>query len=208
MSNQSSLAANMIRLPAHFVPGPYDVICARGKEAKNHKGNKRFRVLIQESLEKYSEAKTKIEKSIIVSDIVSAIREASPNGGFVKEENGVFYDVGDRIAREKTGQSLRDSLHSQYKSSTKAKRQHRRKVQSGIVHNIESLLHTNQEVSLRIRRLSNQAQDQADRTPEAFVFNMFTQANLDILEAFKRDQSLRVQFNAVEQERKQHPLAA
>ena len=29
----------MTPLPKDFTPGPYDVICARGKEAKNHPGN-------------------------------------------------------------------------------------------------------------------------------------------------------------------------
>lgn len=198
----------MVALPLTFVPGPDTVLCARGKIAQNYEGTRRWRALIKKALGRYSRATSKIEKSMIVSEIVSSIRSASPTGGFVKEENGIYYDVGDRIAREKTGQALRDSLHGQYKSSTKAKRQHRRQMHAGIANNIESLLHTNREVSSRIQRLSSQAQGQDGRTPEVFVYHMFTKANLDILEAFKKDQTLRRQFTAVEQEQKRELLMA
>ena len=60
--------------------------------------------MIEANLEKYSLASTKIEKSLIVSGIVDAVRESSPDGGFVKEERGLWYEVGDHIAREKCGQ--------------------------------------------------------------------------------------------------------
>jgi hypothetical protein len=49
-------------------------------------GNRRFRVCIENNLEKYAEAKTKLDKSLIVMSIVDNIREASKKqgGGFVK----------------------------------------------------------------------------------------------------------------------------
>ena len=87
-----------------FQPGPMDVICARGKRAFNHSGNRRFRALITERLESYSKAGSKLEKSVIVSEIVDSVREASPDGGFVKEERGHWFEVGDHNAREKIGQ--------------------------------------------------------------------------------------------------------
>jgi hypothetical protein len=92
------------RLPSSFTPGPLDVICARGKKALQHSGNQRLRVIREMNVERYSAASSKIEKSLIVSSIVDSIREASPNGGFVKEINGVWYEVGSKIAREKCGQ--------------------------------------------------------------------------------------------------------
>ena len=52
---------NMTPLPFDFTPGPYDVICARGKQAKNHSGNKYYRSLVEASMEKYSQAKNKYE---------------------------------------------------------------------------------------------------------------------------------------------------
>ena len=92
------------KLPPSFQPGTFDVICAKGKEAKEHTGNRRFRLLVDMNLEKYKEAKTKIAKSTIVTDIVDAIRTSSPDGGFIKASEGDWYLVSDHHAREKVGQ--------------------------------------------------------------------------------------------------------
>jgi hypothetical protein len=81
-------------------PGPYDVVCARGSEARNHVGNRRFRDLIKSNIDRYSQAATKIEKSSIVSAVIDAIRRDSPGGGFVKEIDGKYFEVGDHAARE------------------------------------------------------------------------------------------------------------
>lgn len=112
--NVRSIAAKdngMRRLGPNFLgPGQFDVICARGKRALNHPGNRRFRAMIDENLQKYSGATTKFEKSLIVSSIVDAVRNSSPEGGFVKEENGQWYEVGDHIAREKCGQRYVDTV--------------------------------------------------------------------------------------------------
>ena len=127
------------------------MICARGKQAKNHPGNIRFRKHAEKCSGQYSQTNSKMQKSIIVSNIIQAVRSASPNGGFVKFKHGrwckfcfvqihrsdkclrmlinvhfspCFYvdEVGDDYAREKVGQTMRDLLFSRYKSSTEAKR--------------------------------------------------------------------------------------
>ena len=94
----------MKALPHGFQPGPRDVICARGKRALESEGNRHMRTLVDERLDEYCKATTKIAKSVIVSEIVDSVREASPNGGFVKEIDGRWFEVGDNIAREKIGQ--------------------------------------------------------------------------------------------------------
>ena len=109
------------RLPEFFQPGCYDVICARGKKAYQHEGTQRFRGLVKLHQESYGETTCKYEKSKIVSHIVNTIRECSQVGGFVKLIDGVWYEVGDRAAKEKVGQTFRDLLHNKYSSSTKAK---------------------------------------------------------------------------------------
>eukprot|EP00522_Entomoneis_paludosa_P013679 CAMPEP_0172442152 /NCGR_PEP_ID=MMETSP1065-20121228/2626_1 /TAXON_ID=265537 /ORGANISM="Amphiprora paludosa, Strain CCMP125" /LENGTH=465 /DNA_ID=CAMNT_0013191895 /DNA_START=87 /DNA_END=1484 /DNA_ORIENTATION=- len=109
-------------------PGPTDVICARGKKALEHAGNKRFRAMVSGNMDTYSKAKTKLEKSLIVSHIIDQVRQASPPGGFLREDEdapGVWFEVGDAVAREKIGQGFRDLLHTQYRSSTKAKKRRR-----------------------------------------------------------------------------------
>ena len=87
-----------------FQPGPCDVICARGKSAFQHEGNQRFRAIIEQRMEQYASAGNKFEKSVIVSQVVDEIRQASPQGGFVRSDKGRWYEVGDHIAREKVGQ--------------------------------------------------------------------------------------------------------
>lgn len=101
----------MHKLCSQFLPGPFDVICARGKKATQHSGNQRFRAMIKMNLPKYSQASTKLDKSLLVSSIIRAVRQASPDGGFVREEDdGSWYEVGDHFAREKCGQWYVSSL--------------------------------------------------------------------------------------------------
>jgi hypothetical protein len=89
-----------------YSPGDWDVICARGSRAFQHKGNRRFRGIVMSKMDEYASAATKFQKSTIVSQIVDNVRQNSPNGGFVKKEepNGRWFEVGDGAAREKVGQ--------------------------------------------------------------------------------------------------------
>ena len=103
-TTSSSSNDGMKPLPVDFKPGKLDVICGRGKTARDHPGNVSFRISVEQAIDQYADATTKLEKSIIVSNIVQAIRAASPGGGFVKKENGRWYEVGDHMAREKVGQ--------------------------------------------------------------------------------------------------------
>ncbi|CAB9499758.1 Nitrilase family, member 2 [Seminavis robusta] len=119
------------QLDASFRPGPYTVICARGRRAFNHEGNQRFRALAKLHQKTYASATCKYQKSKIVSHIVNTVRHLSPQGGFVKQIKGVYYEIGDRQAKEKVGQTFRDLLHEIYPSSTKAKA--RARIQQQIV---------------------------------------------------------------------------
>lgn len=71
---------------------------------------------------------TKKSKSELIKGIMVQIREGSPDGGFVKfdSESGQWFEVGDRIAREKVSQTFRDALNDRYKSSTTSKTLKRR----------------------------------------------------------------------------------
>ena len=66
----------------------------------NHTGNKRFKLIVESSLQRYSNAPSKLAKSAIVSDIVETIRQSSPGGGVVKKEGNMWYEAGDHLARE------------------------------------------------------------------------------------------------------------
>jgi hypothetical protein len=128
--NASELAApdskNTVRsqLGVDFQPSHSSIICGRGKHSYTHPGNHRFRMLATMFVKKYSHANRKKDKSAIVSDIVVMIRQAG--GIFCKQEKGAWFEVGDHSAREKTSTLLRDLLHTQYRSSAKAKIDRRR----------------------------------------------------------------------------------
>lgn len=171
----------MTMLPSNFAPGPFDCICARGKRALHHEGNVRFRELIRENLLKYSNAKSKIEKSIIVSYIVDTIRDASPCGGFVKEIKGHWYQVGDHIAREKVGQNIRDLLHGQYKSSTKAKQCRRKENESLMESEFGQLVKSSVAISKKMKQISSQS----FRGSTLFTTAMLNEANIDLLKVIK-----------------------
>lgn len=108
-------------LPLNFQPRPQDVICGRGLRTKNHPGNKEFKAQISLYIDAYSKAETKFDKTTIVSSILDSVRQKG--GLFVKEaSDGEWIEVSEDLKRDKIGQAFRDTLHSQYKSSTRAKR--------------------------------------------------------------------------------------
>jgi hypothetical protein len=112
------------QLGADFQPSDLSVICGRGKDSYNHTGNRCFRILASVFMERYSRADCKTAKAALVFNIVTMIRQAG--GEFCKSEKGTWFEVGDRYAREKVSAYFRDMLHSQYRSSAKAKTTRRR----------------------------------------------------------------------------------
>eukprot|EP00980_Cylindrotheca_fusiformis_P013687 scaffold3515_cov126-Cylindrotheca_fusiformis.AAC.36 len=109
------------RLPLDYVPEEYTVLCGRGKEYTSSTGNQHLKSLIHKNQKVYSEASTKVAKSAIVSEIIRNVRSVCPEPTFVKFEEGVWWEVDTAFAREKIGCMFRDALHTQYRSSTKAK---------------------------------------------------------------------------------------
>lgn len=106
------------KLGADFQPSDLSVICGRGRQ-HIHIGNQRFRMLAGTFVREYSRADTKTTKAALVLNIVTMIRQAG--GTFCKYEKGIWFEVGDRLAREKVSAFFRDILHAQYRSSSKAK---------------------------------------------------------------------------------------
>lgn len=96
-------------LPEHYEVGPNDVVCGRGKGSYNRPGNKKFRAMVQEHVQEYVQAKTKLDKSMVLSAIVEKVREE--NGGrFVKQKKGYWHEIGDEQAREKVGHAIREAI--------------------------------------------------------------------------------------------------
>jgi hypothetical protein len=112
------------------------------------------------------------------------------------------------LAREKVGQSFRDSLSGLYKSSNNTKHKRRVAVTAGLTADIEQMVQSNKHVASRIGKLFSDLELlQVKDASEFFVSQMFTQANLDILETFKKDESLLVRFHEAEASQKLEALA-
>lgn len=125
----------MHMLPEDFVPGPYDVVCGRGRRCFTHIGNQYFRGVVAQYIERYSTCKSKLEKTSILGEIVTRVRAFSPKGGFVKKDpqTGRWLEVGDFLAREKTSQAFRDLMYNKYRSSNEFKKKRRRAENNGEV---------------------------------------------------------------------------
>jgi hypothetical protein len=126
----ASFASKKTQLRVGFQLSEYSIVCGRGKDTFNHVGNQRFRALASMFMERYSRAVTKAAKSAIVSEIIDVIHQA--DGNFCKFTKGVWVEVGEHCAREKVGSLLRDLLHTQYRSSAKAKISRRKTGKTGI----------------------------------------------------------------------------
>ena len=108
-------------LGEHYLPQQYDVICAKGRRAACHFGNIVFRDTIELHLERYQNAMSKLDKSIIVIEIVDEIRSRTLGGGFIQKKkdpsNGnktIWVEIGDTMARSKVGHAIRDTMRKKH----------------------------------------------------------------------------------------------
>ncbi|OEU18115.1 hypothetical protein FRACYDRAFT_154352, partial [Fragilariopsis cylindrus CCMP1102] len=88
-------------------PRESDVVCGRGGAALKHPGNLTYRGLVDLNKGPYISCPRR-EKIEISRSIVAAIREQ--RGRFLEQDatTGVWIDIGDKKATEKTSQALRE----------------------------------------------------------------------------------------------------
>ena len=92
-----------------------DVLCGRGGLTNHHPGNVFFRRMVRLRQESYLRA-CKRDKAGVAHTIVWTIRKLDPPGRFLKRKKdkggktsaGIWVEIGDRKAREKTSQALRE----------------------------------------------------------------------------------------------------
>lgn len=90
-------------------PHQHDVLCGRGGGTNNHVGNELFRQMVNQKKCLYLHS-SKRDKPSVSKSIVHSIRGLNPPGRFLQrdEQTGLWYDIGDQKAREKTSQALRE----------------------------------------------------------------------------------------------------
>mmetsp|Transcript_21061 Transcript_21061/g.27141 ORF Transcript_21061/g.27141 Transcript_21061/m.27141 type:complete len:311 (-) Transcript_21061:233-1165(-) len=89
-------------------PTKHDVLFGRGGGVNRHAGNVNFRKLVGQYEFDYRTTSRKHEKTEISAMIVSIVRSMDPPGRFLKNSGGIWRDVGDEKARNKTSQALRE----------------------------------------------------------------------------------------------------
>jgi hypothetical protein len=197
-TNEKNMSDMALVLPSDYIPSSLDVIVGTGREPKNHQGNINFRETLKGYIGRYSNSQFKLDKTLIISEIVQAVRETSPTKtGFVKKVNSRWQAVGDHLSREKVSQGLRNILSDQYRSSSKAKKRHRGQLCAEIDKNIDTMMQTKQSfLSTRMSKLSVEMKRKGDSVSDDEVFKMFTQANIDILEGLKKENILENRMEA------------
>jgi hypothetical protein len=109
-SNKACTKASPVKESwANNEPGPYDVLCNRGRRAFQSIGNRRFRLIIENHADKYDTIKVRAERSMIVISIVKVIELAG--GNFLKQTKGGTWEKASKVqAKEKVGHALRAAL--------------------------------------------------------------------------------------------------
>mmetsp|Transcript_10907 Transcript_10907/g.16352 ORF Transcript_10907/g.16352 Transcript_10907/m.16352 type:complete len:694 (-) Transcript_10907:105-2186(-) len=90
-------------------PSKNDVLYGRGGGTNHHDGNKRYRKMVEGRKVDYVNSK-RLDKPLVALDIIRQWRGQRPPGRFLKfdEKKEAWIDVGDKKAREKTSQALRE----------------------------------------------------------------------------------------------------
>ena len=84
-------------------PHENDVMYGRGGGTNHHPGNKRYRKMVEDRKLEYVNCK-RLDKPLVALEIIRLWRAQLPPGRFLKldEKTGLWHDVGDKKAREKT----------------------------------------------------------------------------------------------------------
>mmetsp|Transcript_1959 Transcript_1959/g.4280 ORF Transcript_1959/g.4280 Transcript_1959/m.4280 type:complete len:896 (+) Transcript_1959:169-2856(+) len=90
-------------------PGENDCLFGRGGGTNHHPGNKRYRKIVEDRKGKYLASK-RLDKPLVAMEIINDWRALDPPGRFLKQDDRTKFwnDVGDKKAREKTSQALRE----------------------------------------------------------------------------------------------------
>ena len=121
LASTSASSATAI-LDPNYEPGAFDVVCGRGKGAYNRPGNRHFHKIVAECMPRYTQARSKIDKSVILSEIVDRVQslidpKTERRAQFVQfSKKGGWIVIGDDAAREKVGHAMREAMQTREKA--------------------------------------------------------------------------------------------
>lgn len=105
-------------------PGPHDVLMGRGSGTSSHIGNVKYRDLVLAYKPRYVAA-DRVNKPSVAGEVVALWRSMEPPGRFLDrsdsadDSSNMWFDVGDRRARRKTSQTLREKLRPKQEHTQK-----------------------------------------------------------------------------------------
>ncbi|KAL7528280.1 hypothetical protein ACHAXR_002360 [Thalassiosira sp. AJA248-18] len=91
--------------PIDGAPTCSDVLIGRGQGAQRHPGNAKYRTLVLSNKGLYAKC-PRSDKSKISKGIVAAVRELGGRFLELDKQSGIYRDIGDKKAYEKTSQAL------------------------------------------------------------------------------------------------------
>ena len=110
-ATQSKKKERKTNWPTKSIKEPHDndVLYGRGGGTNHHVGNKRYRKMVEGRKMDYVNSK-RLDKPLVALEIIRQWRAQDPPGRFLKldDATGLWNDVGDKKAREKTSQALRE----------------------------------------------------------------------------------------------------
>ncbi len=111
LNQMGAIEGQAICLP----PTVVDVVCSRGKRYFRHPGNQRFRQIIQESVQEYIDAETRMDKSIVIDSIIESVR-AQDNSRLVRfmkhqSRSNSWTELPLEQIRDKVSHALRDAVN-------------------------------------------------------------------------------------------------
>ena len=126
------LEPSSTHVPEQFRLRDRDICCGRGKGCWNHPGNQMFQTIIHASVQRYADAQSKNEKSLVVASIVESLTSSGARFVKLEKQTGRWYDIGRTQARDKTGHAIRDLIMNRSKREAKksVQKQVKRKVKS------------------------------------------------------------------------------
>lgn len=122
-SDRSPQKMRTVSPPRDTSPSEHDVMCGRGIHSLNNSGNRRFRAVVDENLDRYLKARTKKEKSHIVQSIIARIHH--DRGRFVRKDDvtGEWHEIDAHQTKENVGHALRDAKQKGNKRRAKKKQE-------------------------------------------------------------------------------------
>ena len=105
LEEMSSNTSGIDKFPRTFIPGPLDVLLGRDKIAQEHLGNYRYLQIIEDHQERYDNAPTKHQKSLLAGEILNMIKESG--GRFLKMDYAGWVEAEDSLSRSKIANAFR-----------------------------------------------------------------------------------------------------